>query len=201
MPMLGLFRTFALLRAASFAAFIVGSLLGAPALAAPPVELTATRKGGVVELRMHTTLLAPHALIWATLTDYENQAKWIPGMVSSKVLERKAPHVIVEQKGHADVLFMSFAVDVVVQATERPPTQIDVKMLSGNLRRLEGGYQLRAKGGSVDEYDLEWQGTIEPDTHLPGFMSMPIVRNNIRHQFESMVAEIERRANALRDKR
>ena len=55
-----------------------------------------------------------------------------------------------------------------VEAVERPPSSIQVRALSGNLRHFEGGYKVepQANGGRIV---LRWVGSIIPD--MPLFMT------------------------------
>jgi hypothetical protein len=80
----------------------------------------------------------------------------------------------------------------VVTSYERPYQGIEVHLMQGNLRRLDGGYRIEPRpDGSCD---LTWSGLIEPDTPLPAFIRTPLLRRTISDQFAGMVREIERRA-------
>lgn len=168
----------------------------ASAQAAEPVEISASHEGRRVALRVTTTLAAPHAVIWATLTDYDNTARWIPGMSWSRVLERRADGAVVEQAGHADVLFFSLAVNVVVDVQEQPPSRIGIKLVRGDFRHLEGAYRLSPVPARPGQQQLEWAGTMELRSALPGFVAQKVLKENIRLQFQGLVDEIERRAQA-----
>lgn len=179
-----------------------GLVLLAPAGAATAdadrVHVEATRDGGLVDIRMEVQLDAPQHMIWATLTDYDNTAKWITGMERSAVLERKAGGAIVEQSGHTDVFFWKMAFHVVLDVQEHPPERIDVKQVRGDFRRLEGAYVLRPLPGVAGRNELTWQGRIELDSPVPGFLAQPLLVDNVRLRFESLVREIERRVRAER---
>ena len=69
---------------------------------------------------------------------------------------------------------------------------ITVRVVRGNLKQLEGRYQIE-QSGSADQYTLRWTGLIEPDTVLPAFITVPLMRANIEDQFTGMVREIRRR--------
>ena len=165
--------------------------------AAEPVSIRASSRGGAVEIEARATLRAPYALIWQTLTDYDHLSDFIPGMLKSQVIERRGSAAIVEQMGTAAILFFDYPINVVVESTEYPPTFIGVRVLKGNLKQLEGGYRLERIADTGDEFVLYWSGLIEPSLPVPNFISMPLLRANIRDQFRGMVREIERR-EALR---
>ncbi|TNF55661.1 MAG: hypothetical protein EP308_05680 [Burkholderiales bacterium] len=169
-------------------------------LLAAPVDITTEDHGKELELHMRVVLDAPHAVVWSTITDYENVADWVPGLSHSKVLERRPDGATVAQSGKAQVLFFGISVDVVVDVSEHPPDRVQVRLLSGDLRRLEGEYRLTPMNASDGTrlHLLEWQGRVEPASRLPGFLTRPIMRENLRRQFEGLVTEIERRARLAR---
>ena len=163
-------------------------------LAAEDVAVETTRQGDAVEVRARATLDAPHALILATLTDYEKLSEFVPGLRSSRVLERRGPAAIVHQQGEAGFLFFTRPIDVVVESTERSPWLIEVRLLKGNLRQLTGRYEIdRPASGAAGKLVLRWSGTIEPEHGLPALFGEFLVRANIEDQFIGMVREIDRR--------
>lgn len=163
------------------------------ATGAEAFSVDATRYGDAVQVNARATVKAPLALIWNTLTDYDHLAEFIPGMKKSRVIERHGKTAIVEQSGHVHLWLFRFPIDVTVEATEQFSSAIQVRLLKGNLRRLEGSYQLE-KIGDDDNYALVWSGIIEPDIAVPGFIATALMRKNISEQFLGMIREIERRA-------
>lgn len=163
----------------------------AAARAAEDVSVEATRRGSAVEVNCRATLQAPPALIWETLTDYDRLAQFIPGMHASRVVEQRGATAVVEQSGEARFLFVSFPIEVTVATTARPPHAIDVQVLKGNLKRLDGGYRIEPLPGGRTE--LRWSGLIEPAASLPPLIGVLLMRANIEDQFLGMVKEIERR--------
>ncbi|MBI1396534.1 MAG: hypothetical protein GC151_11190 [Betaproteobacteria bacterium] len=173
------------------------ALLPAIAGAAEGFDVTAARAGRAVHIDARATIRAPYALIWETLTDYDHLSDFIPGLDSSRVLRREGNAAIVAQKGSARFLFFRMPIEVVVESVERPPHDIGIRVLEGDLRQLDGGYRLERIDASGDAFILRWSGTIEPSLSLPFFVSVPLLRSNISAQFLGMVREIERRAAEL----
>ena len=164
--------------------------------AAEDLSVEAVRRGAAVEVRARATLDASHAVVWDTLTDYNRLSEFIPGMQKSRIIEWRGSEAIVEQLGEAKFLFFSFPIDVTVGSTSQPPDQIRVRVLKGNLKRLEGGYRIEhTPAGRVV---LHWDGLIEPDAILPPLLGEAVMRANIEDQFTGMVNEIERREAARR---
>lgn len=168
----------------------------AGAQAADDFVVEAQARGSAVAVDARATLSVPHAVIWATLTDYNRFADFIPGMRRSRITERRGPVVIVEQQGEAGFFIFSYDITVVVATTEHPPDVIEINALSGNLKRLEGRYRIES-GTTPGMLVLRWTGLIEPAISLPAFIGVPLIRSNIEDQFRGMIDEIERR-DALR---
>jgi ribosome-associated toxin RatA of RatAB toxin-antitoxin module len=172
----------------------------ASAMAGEVISVQAKRQGSAVQVTTQAIVRAPLEVIWQTLTDYDHLAEFVPDLVSSRVIDRQGSIVTVEQAGKAHLWFFTYAIDVVVEVTEQPPHTLAVRVLSGNLKQLEGGYRLDkleakegAQGIEGDEYLLQWSGVIEPALPVPWAVTLPLMRSNIARQFEGMVREIERR--------
>lgn len=163
--------------------------------AAEDTAVEARRQGDAVEVSARATLRAPLEVVWSTLTDYDHLSEFIPGMRRSRLLQYRGSAAIVEELGEARFLFLSFPIDVTLSSVEHPPHEIEVHVLRGNLRRLDGSYRIvpRADGSLV----LHWRGLIEPATPLPPLAGEWLMRRNVERQFLGMVAEIERRAGLI----
>jgi hypothetical protein len=178
---------------AAVTAWLVAALcLAGPAQAADGLKVEAVRSGTAVAVSARAGIHASHEVIWATLTDYEHLADFVPGIRRSHVIARRGPAAIVEQEGEAGLLFVKVPVHVIVESAEAPPLRISIRVLRGNLRQLVGRYELE-RGRGEDDYILRWQGIIEPDVPLPAFIAVPLMRASIEEQFAGMVREIERR--------
>jgi ribosome-associated toxin RatA of RatAB toxin-antitoxin module len=176
-------------------AVLAGTLICAGAIAADDLTVEAKRAGHAVAVEARATLTAPADLIWSTLTDYDHLSEFIPGMRASRIIGRRGPAAIVEQQGDAGFFIFSYSIDVVVESAEYPPNLIEIHVVSGNLRRLDGAYRLRP-GEQDGTWVLSWSGLIEPTLPVPSFLSVGVMRRNVAAQFSGMVAEIERRQAA-----
>lgn len=173
------------------AALLLAALSWTAARAADDVSVTAEREGTPVRVVARATVDAPLGLVWRTLTDYNALARFVPGIHSSRLLEYQGNAAIVEQKGEARLLFFSFPIDVTVASVEYPPLRVDVRVLKGNLRRLDGGYRIEPLADG--RLTLRWSGLIEPEAPLPPLLGELVLRAQVEDQFLGMVREIERR--------
>jgi len=185
------------MRALRFSAFACLLLFAHPARPAEEISVEARRRGEALEVVCRVMLDAPLDLVWRTLTDYDRLAQFIPGMRRSRVLERRGALVVVEQLGDAGFLFFTFPIEVTLASTERPPHTLEVSMLTGNLKRLDGAYRIEPQAGG--RLLLSWSGIVEAMS-MPPLLGELVMRSNIEDQFRGMVREIERR-DALRRER
>jgi len=167
------------MRGLSSAAFACLLLFCGSTQAADDISVEATRRDDALEV---------------TLTDYDRLAEFIPGMRRSRVVERRGAVTVVEQSGEAGFLFFTFPIEVTLASTERPPHALDVILLKGNLKRLDGGYRIAPQPGG--RILLTWSGIVEA-LAMPPLIGDLVMRGNIEDQFRGMVIEIERR-DALR---
>jgi len=168
-------------------------LCALPAAAAEDVVVDAQRRGNSVSLRAHALIFVPTAVAWHVLTDYERLPTFIPGIARSSVRSRDGNRLTVEQAGAARFLIFSFPIEVRLEVLETPPYAVSSRALGGNLRRMDGRYELlpeSARGGVM----LRYTGEIEPDFSLPPLIGLAAMRHMVEEQFTAMIAEIERRA-------
>lgn len=167
----------------------------AAACAADDLAVDVQRKGRSFTVRAAATLEAPVAMVWEVLTDYDNLARFIPGLSRSAVQLRDANRVLLEQKGEARFLFFSYPIEVRLEVLESPRDWISSRGIGGNLKRMAGRYEL---SGAPAGIRLRYTGELEPDFALPPLIGTLAVRSMAEQQFAAMVAEIERRASLSR---
>ena len=165
----------------------------------PGITIHVEQQGNAVAVAARAVLTAPLPLIWETVTDYAQFPQFIPGILSSRMVERRGPLVTVKQAGEAGFLFFTLPIDVMLEVQEKPPHVITARVLSGNLKTLDGRYHIEPDANTPGKFVLHWNGVIEPESSLPAFIGVPLLRRNVSEQFRGMVREIERRVEVLRD--
>ncbi|HYB49466.1 MAG TPA: SRPBCC family protein [Burkholderiaceae bacterium] len=155
--------------------------------------VTVTRVGhGLYQTHAPALVHATHETIWEILTDYGNFAQFIPGLNASRVLSRGAARCTVEQRWRATPLLIPFLVDITVLSIERPLSNLDVHLVRGDLKSLEGGYSIQE--GPDGQTSILRDGRVENATLLPDLISTALVRRQAQLQFVGIIREIQRRA-------
>ena len=177
------------------AVLVLVALLGAVRTAAQlpaSVDVQATRNGDLIDVRALATVHASLAVVWSTLTDYERLPEFIPGLESSRIIDRQGNTITVAQTGQARFLFLTLPIAVTLQSTERPPHVVEVRRIAGSVRHLQGRYE--AEQLPDRKVRLRWIGSVSPEADLPPLIGTTLARLSIQEQFEGMVREIESRA-------
>jgi carbon monoxide dehydrogenase subunit G len=159
--------------------------------AADDLAVQVERKGRSFAVQAGATVAAPLSLVWEVLTDYDNLARFIPGIAESVVQQRATNRLLLEQRGEARFLVFSYPIQVRLEVLESPRERIVSRAVAGNLKRMSGRYDLQAENGGIR---LRYTGELEPDFKLPPIIGTLAVRNMVEEQFAAMVAEIERRS-------
>jgi len=148
-----------------------------------------------ITARARALIAAPASLVWQVLTDYEHLPGFIPGIFRSSVRLKEGNRLLLEQTGEARFLLFSFPIEVRLEVLEWPPEWISSRVVSGNVRRMNGRYELH-QDSSRNNVLLRYYGEIEPDFALPPIVGIAALRIMAEEQFTAMVMEIERRAQS-----
>jgi len=161
------------------------------------IAIEVVRDGEFVSVRASAELKADPRIAWEVLTDYDHLAEFIPDMHSSRVVQRNSDGVVVEQKGEFGFLFFRQPIEVTMAVSEEPPRRIVARAVAGNMKDMEGSYELQASEAGLR---LGYSGRFVPDFFLPPLIGLPIVRRSLERRFRAMVEEIERRDALARAK-
>lgn len=98
--------------------------------------------------------------IWTVLTDYGNLERFIPNLVSSRLLWRRGNRVALEQVGSQQFCGLRFSARVELELEEDPDAgELRFQMLQGDFRRFEGTWRVdRDEISSRLLYELTVQG-------------------------------------------
>ena len=158
--------------------------------AAQDITAEVTTQGEFIMVRASVDLPASRATAWSVLTDYDSLAQFIPDMEYSRVVSRGPDGLVVAQKGRYGVLFFARDVEVQLAVIESPPHTVVSRFLSGNVRDMNGRYDLSENASGTR---LVYQGRLLPTEDLPPLIGLAMVRYALERHFTAMVREIERR--------
>ncbi len=79
---------------------------------------------------------------WEVLTDYDNFDRFLPNIVSSKIIEEQGDRIIFEQVNVVDLWLFKQEFKVQIEAIKNKPTQVDFKIVDGDLKKLVGKWKI-----------------------------------------------------------
>lgn len=162
--------------------------------AAADFKVEARRDGEAVMVEARARVKADVETAWDVLTAYDRYAEFIPDLKSSEILARSGAIAIVHQKGEAGFFLFHFPMEVTFSVTERPPTGISSRAISGTFKEMTSAYTLAQDDGGVR---LTYSGRLVPDFRLPPLIGTAAVKAAVEKQFGALVKEIQRRAALL----
>jgi len=156
----------------------------------PPIDFSVIRTGELVQTEARVDLPVTQEIAWDVLTDYEHYPRFIASMRRSKIVSRNPQGLVVEQQGRFGFLFISQDVNVHLLVSESPKTIVEAHVVDGDLRVMDGRYELIPVGSHVR---LSYSGRLVPNFTLPPIFGLSIVRHILFRNFKEMVDEILRR--------
>lgn len=165
--------------------------LGQPALAlAAEAKVNANTGLSGVRIEASQTLQADADTVWATLTDYNKLATFIPDMISSRLISPPGAPKRVEQVADAGLFAFIMPDHVVLLMEESPNRVIRFRSVSGKVLAMTGEWQIVGDKAPVTLY---YRSRIIPIAPLPPLVSDYFVEDEVKKRFEAVGREAERR--------
>ncbi|TFV92563.1 hypothetical protein E4K72_19630 [Oxalobacteraceae bacterium OM1] len=179
----------------SFAAAVLATLLlaAAPALAAgqDDMQVEVSRSGAAIHIAVKMPVAANARQVWEVLTDYNNMARILPDLESSRAITLSSRHLRLEQTGTVQVGPLRFPFESVRDIELQPYRAIHSSVVA---RTLKGGYAdtfLNEQGGVTE---VVYESDSVPAIRLPFGLGLGTVEARTREQFARLREEIYRRS-------
>ena len=161
----------------------------AAAAQAAEVTVNAARSGEVFQVDASAELEGSLTRAWQVLTDYDRLTAFVPDLQVSRVVSRERNSALVEQKGAARLLFLSYPMVVQLAVTEYPRERVESRAVAGNFRQMQNTYTLEMRHGRVL---MRYSGRMVPDFYVPPLIGTFVLRRSVESTFRALVDEIER---------
>lgn len=129
-------------------------------------------------------------LAFQVLTDYENMADFLPGMIASEVIVRDGNRVVVDQSADEGVFLFRQRVAARLAIDEAPPYRLTIRALSGSFKELTASYVLTRRR---DRTLIEYRSRFLPTFHLPPMIGMFAVQRSLERHLAALAEEMNRR--------
>ena len=173
-------------------ALLLALLLAAlPAAWAQRVDVDSNGQGEAITIQASADVQADPRTVWDVITDYDHLARFIPFMRSSRVVQRDADRLIVEQAGELGIVFFKQSVEVRLAVVETAPKRVVARAIGGNIKEMEGLYTVEQLPSGYTR--LSYSGRVLPDFAVPPVIGRIALRSVMERQFDAMVSEIASR--------
>lgn len=166
----------------------------ATALAGPQqdekIEVKVKIAGENVIVDLSLVVPATRQQVWAVLTDFDHMANFISNLKESKVVSTSADTMKVFQRGSAKYGPISFQFESTREMQLEPFDSIRSRMISGNMRKMEGTTQLVEEGTQTR---IIYHTDSIPGVWIPPIVGKVFIEHEIREQFQEIRNEIIKR--------
>ena len=135
----------------------------------------------------------PAVVVRAVLTDYEQIPRFMPGVRTSRVLERGEGHVRLEQEAMSKFMMFSKRVHLVLDIAEGPDVIRFRDVCGKSFTSYEGTWTIADRG---DHTAVEYGLTATPAFDVPGFVLRRLLDRDARAMIEGLRSEMATRAMA-----
>ncbi|MDX2255317.1 MAG: SRPBCC family protein [Pseudanabaenaceae cyanobacterium bins.39] len=179
------------------------SIFDGPVDRLPPIQRDALRKGQTVitgeKGKYVARILVKQSpeTVWKVLTDYANLDKFIPNMVSSRILENRGNRKIIEQIDSRQVFLVSITsrTKLAIQETDR--RQIDFRLLEGDFSKMEGYWKIEPVASVPmrpnDQVLITYTVNAQPNGGVPVDTFYTIFKDSLDDILQAIKREIKKR--------
>ena len=161
-----------------------------------PAELSVKEQGNKIFVYAQSEVKADRATIWSTLSDYDHLAQFVLDISSSRTVSRTGAEAVVEQKGSAGLGPLRQSFTVLLAVREEPNQSISASGIGGDFRCFESRYKIVPLGSQRAR--IVYQATLVPKMAIPPIVGLFAMRSTMGAQFDALLREIRRRAEAAR---
>jgi ribosome-associated toxin RatA of RatAB toxin-antitoxin module len=135
---------------------------------------------------------APVGKTWQVLTDYDNFEKFLPNVISSKLLQTNGNRKVFEQVSVISTILFTKKAKVRIAVTETYPKQISFRAVSGDVKSLQGVWKIKPVSGS--KVVIMHQVTVNPGSTSNRDLFFEIYKNSLADSLAAIKQEIEQRS-------
>jgi hypothetical protein len=190
------------MRNASFLLFVWSVLFTAASLAGSPedkdiaVKVNTTGENVIVDVTF--AVPATRKEVWDVLIDFDRMADFVSNLKESKVVSASGGILTIFQRGSATYGPVSYAFESTREITLMPFHKIRTRLISGNMRKMEGTTHLIDEGGQTL---VTHHTDMIPEVWFPLVVGQVFIEHEMREQFSEMRNEIIRRKRASLEER
>ena len=129
---------------------------------------------------------------WEVITDYNNFARFLPNVASSKIITEENDRVVFEQVNVVDLWLFEQEFQVEIEANKKKPTQIDFKIVDGDLKKLVGRWEI--SDFESDRVMVSHKVEVEPGSNTEKPFFYGVYESSLEDTLKAIALEIDRRS-------
>jgi len=137
-------------------------------------------------------------VVWSVLTDYENFPKFLPNVVSTKIVGANGNRKVVEQVSERQVFLVSVTSRVRTENTETEKQRIDFRLVDGDLKELQGFWLIEPvseiPGRDPTQVLITQEVQAKPKGGTPEGMFYDIFKGAIEGNLKAIQKEVNKRS-------
>jgi len=165
--------------------------VGAGAAESQPASVTVHEDGGVYRVAASFVTPQSSAVAHDVLTDYEAIPRFMPDVRSSRIVERGAASIVVEQEAVARVLFFSKRIHLVLEVRSEPGLIRFRDRCGQSFTSYQGVWTLSERDGHAH---VTYELLARPAFDVPEFLLTRLLERDADRMIRRLQAEIAARA-------
>lgn len=161
-------------------------------------DVTITRDADTIRIDAKLRVDVHHHLAWQVLTDYDNLARFVPGLLTSRIVSEPGAPLLLKQTGRSGLLWLTVPVEVVVRIEEMPLEAISFFAVSGTLKSKSGEWRIEAQD---DATLLIYRASIVPGFWVPPLIGTAVMAQDVRGKLVGVANEMTRRAASAKSEK
>jgi ribosome-associated toxin RatA of RatAB toxin-antitoxin module len=137
-------------------------------------------------------------VVWSVLTDHNNYSRFLPNVASSKVLQSNGNRKIVEQVDERQIFLMNVRSRLRSAVTETKKQRIDFRLINGDLKELQGSWQIEPvapyRGAKPNQILITQEVKAQPKSGTPKGTFYNIFKSSLAETMNAFRQEIGRRS-------
>lgn len=172
-----------------------GAAYAQEAAAGQDIDVAAKKAGNLIVIDVAFTVPATAQEAWNVLVDYDHMPQFLHNLKTSKILSKSENRLQVAQQGGVSHGPISLTFDVVRDVELKPYSEIISKVVSGNLKKVDGTTRLAAAGEGTR---VTFHSESIPNVWVPPGIGTSLIENETRDQFNDIRNEILKRKDAAK---
>ncbi len=151
-------------------------------------------KGSNGQYTGHVVVRGTQRAAWSVLTDYDNFERYMPNVIESKLLQSSGNRKVFEQVQLFQLVLVSRRARVKIVVTENPPNSLKFKVVEGEVKALEGGWQIKPLAANL--FLISHQVSVEPDikSSINRRLFYSVYEDTLENTFAAIRQEIAQRS-------